>query len=566
MKKVLYTLAALSFVFVACNKQEIVPEEDTSQEGELTTVTIKASNGDADTKAAISDGLAFTWTAGDQIAVYTNTGKYVSDGLASGGSKSAEFTVTLSGSREGFAVYPASVAKSWNRSSLTLTLPSEYDLTKVSGTESPLPMIAANISEALSFYHVTGLLRLTITNIPTGTNKIKLDFNGKKVSGDFTISSPIASTSSINAAASETEGDDIIWITDITGTADLTVNIPLPTGATYSDLIVSAWDSEDKALRGQVVAFNTYTPARAHGKKLSAALNLGAVSIASGKYAVFAPGNLQATISTVDGAGTPTAATWAFNTYQYGYLGESQTSFSEGSTIDLFTWVGNSSAVTGLEAYGILDGKTKDYGNVGSETLKSDWGGNLISYKGNTYASGTWRTPTSYSNVDFTNVGELQWLLGPNLGTSISANPGTNCRASSTVNEVTNARYAFSSINGVKGLIIFPDNYTHPTSLSSHQIARINSAYQSDWSDFSEDFSLEEWALIEAAGAIFLPCAGARDPGMSIGLVGTRGFYWANKGGPNDTYARYVLLNPNGGLNQSLPRYEGFSVRLIRDL
>jgi len=565
MKKIQFTLAALMFVFAACNTQEFVPSEGSSEEGKLTTVTIKASNGDADTKAAISNDLTFTWTAGDQIAVHTDAGQfYTSDELAIGGT-TADFTVSLSGNRNGYAVYPASVAKSWSESTLTLTLPNTYTYAQVSGDNTPLPMIADNTVATLNFYHVAGLLRLTITNIPTGTNKIKLDFNGMKVSGDFTISSPSAGSSSIGSVPGTKGTNDIIWITGITGTEDLTVNIPLPTGATYSDLVVSAWN-DDAALRGQVVAFNTYSPARARGKKLSAALNLGAVSIASGKYAVFAPGNLQATISTVDGEGTPTAATWAFNTYQYGYLGESQTSFSVGSTIDLFTWVGNSSAVTGLEAYGILDGTTKDYGNVGSETLKSDWGGNLISYKGNTYASGTWRTPTSYSNVDFTNVGELQWLLGPNLGTSISANPGTNCRASSTVNEVTNARFAFSSINGVKGLIIFPDNYTHPTSLSSHQIARINSAYQSDWSDFSEDFSLEEWALIEAAGAIFLPCAGARDPGMSIGLVGTRGFYWANKGGPNDTYARYVLLNPNGGLNQSLPRYEGFSVRLIRDL
>ena len=537
MKKVLYTLAALSFVFVACNKQEIVPEEGTSQEGELTTVTIKASNGDADTKAAIADETrAFTWTIGDQIAVHTDAGRfYTSDALTTGGA-TADFTVSLSGNRDGFAVYPASVAKSWDGTDLTLTLPNTYTLAQVSGdgNESPLPMIAKDEGGDLSFKHVAGLLRLTISNIPTGTNKIKLDFNGKKVSGDFTISSPTAGTSTI-AAVSGTKGtDDIIWITDITGTADLTVNIPLPTGATYSDLIVSAWDSEDKALRGQVVAFNTYTPARAHGKKLSAALNLGAVSIASGKYAVFAPGNLQATIS---GYSEPvaTASSWKFADHQYDYLGNGRTTMSSGSgTVDLFAWQGKSS--TEAIHYGLCtvsSASAQWYGNNSSEQIKADWGSLSISYGDQLYAPDTWRTPTGGSK------GEWKYLL--------------ESRSASTVAGKPDARFARAKYNSSEvGIIIFPDNYSLPIEISSLS-DMINYTSEWPWNYINVNLSNEQMNTLINSGAVYLP---GNNNSFS---------YWSKTCYSADE-AYYMGCDNYVHTTSSHRRYVNCSVRLIRDL
>ena len=557
MKKVLYTLAALSFVFVACNKQEIVPEEGTSQEGELTTVTIKASNGDADTKAAISDGLAFTWTIGDQIAVHTDAGRfYTSEALTTGGA-TADFTVSLSGTRDGYAVYPASVAKSYSESTLTLTLPSEYTFAQVSGDNTPLPMIADNTSAALSFYHVTGLLRLTITNIPTGTNKIKLDFNGKKVSGDFTISSPSAGSSSIGSVPGTKGTNDIIWITGITGTADLTVNIPLPTGATYSDLTVSAWTSENVALRCQVVAFNTYSPVRAHGKKLYAALNLGPFSVADGKYVIIAPGNLYTESGTLK---------MAANYYDYIYAFSSNGDYANNA--DTYN-ANNRTHFNYNETYYLMKGEplnnTKAYTNQDSYDLsRSDIEGGK---------SWTWRVPsnedwkylllTSYvrpgarvrngSSAEYTSGWKfVKVLVSDMAGAGTSNEDGTAALAADATAPSTDYQ---------AGLLIFPDNVDITGTFEILGDQNANAAFN------TTKITKENLDNLVNAGCAFLPAVG-RWYSTSFGAVGNDGSYWScSKTATTDVYClrftnNYFVPHTSGAWVSDSFR----SVRLIRDL
>jgi len=565
MKKIQFTLAALMFVFAACNTQEFVPSEGSSEEGKLTTVTIKASNGDADTKAAISNDLTFTWTAGDKIAVHTDAGQfYTSDELAIGGT-TADFTVSLSGTRDGFAVYPASVAESWDGTNLTLTLPDTYTLAQVSGDESPLPMIAEDEGGSLAFKHVAGLLRLTISNIPSGTNKIKLDFNGRQVSGDFTIVSPVAGTSTI-AAASCTKGtDDIIWITGTPSIDPVTVNIPLPTGATYSDITVSAWN-DGVALRGQVVAFNTYTPSRAHGKKLNAALNLGAFSIASGKYAVFAPGNLVATITGVDNEESPTyatSATWAFHEHQYDMVHVNPApyypvpaanpvvatqSFAVGSKIDLFGWS------TDQTYYGINSSMTQeDYRGSYQE-----WGKNVI----DGYAADVWRTlKGGYSTGTEEEKGEWYYLLE---GRTDAAN-----------------KFNIGTVGGTKGLIVIPDNFTDPNTNGGTSAFVPSSSIptpienNADWA--SNTYSAgTQWDAMENAGAIFFPADGYRE-GVNLFRVGYKAYYWTSspQGNVLDYARNWFFHNPkeNTGdpvlihtVNGNDLRRCARAVRLARDL
>ena len=68
------------------------------------------------------------------------------------------------------------------------------------------------------------------------------------------------------------------------------------------------------------------------------------------------------------------------------------------------------------------------------------------------------------------------------------------------------ARYTMATLVGTdknyKGLIIFPDNYTHPNGTDF-----VAGTYNGR-SDFTATVSLEGWALMEAAGCVFLPAAG----------------------------------------------------------
>ena len=80
-----------------------------------------------------------------------------------------------------------------------------------------------------------------------------------------------------------------------------------------------------------------------------------------------------------------------------------------------------------------------------------------------------------------------------------------------TTRSVTNtlsdgARYTMATLVGTdknyKGLIIFPDDYTHPDGTGF-----VAGTYN-NYSDFTATVSLAGWALMEAAGCVFLPAAG----------------------------------------------------------
>ncbi len=283
MKKALtiFFAAALSLMVSAC--VEDIQKENGAEEGALITETVTASVSEGGTKATISNAASdnFNWTVStDKIAVHTTGSGYVTSTGASATAATASFTVTYSGERDAFAIYPSSIvasdAANYGQSgvSLDVTLPSEYTLEQVSGIMTPCPLIATNTpGSGWTFKQLCGLLRLTINNIPTGTSYLKVDFNGRKVSGTFSIAAGVTPGTSTIASIAGTKGtDDFIKITGISSETSVVVNIPLPTGAAYSDIVVSARNGSDAPLSVQLASLN-YTAARARGKKLTAELS-----------------------------------------------------------------------------------------------------------------------------------------------------------------------------------------------------------------------------------------------------------------------------------------------------
>lgn len=77
------------------------------------------------------------------------------------------------------------------------------------------------------------------------------------------------------------------------------------------------------------------------------------------------------------------------------------------------------------------------------------------------------------------------------------------------------ARYTMATLDGTyKGLIIFPDDYTHPDGTDF-----VAGTYNGR-SDFTATVSLEGWALMEAAGCVFLPAAGYKSYASGFGGFG----------------------------------------------
>lgn len=269
MKQSLSFLSILTLLalFAACEPVALTePETDGPR-----TVTIGTSYERTATKAEIGDDLSFSWTPGDEIAVWTGrhfvtSEPYVSDNT---------FTLHLDGIRSGFGVYPASVADPDNAmvESLKVTLPESYDLSGKSVTYSPMPMIAVNNEGAdLDFYHVGGLLRLTLRDVPAETVKIHVDL-GHRITGSFAVTNPGHPGERDCVIATDndaTAGKTYVDFTNFTLSGSSTLlNLPVPTG-TYTTVHVEAKNAADATLAGfGVSAAIDWDCERAWGKKLS---------------------------------------------------------------------------------------------------------------------------------------------------------------------------------------------------------------------------------------------------------------------------------------------------------
>lgn len=300
----------------------------------------------------------------------------------------------------------------------------------------------------------------------------------------------------------------------------------------------------------------SYTAARAHGKQFTA--TLVSFSVSAEKKVIFAPGNLQAIIGSYSSP-IATASAWKFADNQYSCIAKTpgNTSFEEGSVVDLFGWQGASSIVA--PHYGLCtlskDASTDEFdtyfGNIASEDLKNEWGKLEIG----PYDSGFWSIISSFD-----------YLL--------------NTRSSSI------SSFARVIVNNVRGLMIFPDVYTHPDGVASPSL--IND-FGGDGPDEVAVTSYDEanWKKLEDAGVVFLPCGGQRnvmsvyvnsntdDPSDTTKKLGR---YWvatleSSASGETQYKAsalRFACNNNNpqveptgGGGNK---RTYGFSVRLVRDL
>ena len=248
----------------------------------------------------------------------------------------------------------------------------------------------------------------------------------------------------------------------------------------------------------------------------------GKFSVSSTKQVYFSQGNLQATTSNKGSTWT-----WAFAAHQWDYIGDAVANNSvngngtvaTNGTVDLFGW---STAAT---TFGILN-----------STISSNYSGDFVDW-GATIGSG-WRTLTS---------DEWQYVF--------------NTRNASTVNSTENARYAKAYLFGTKhGVILFPDSYTHPDGVAAP--TGINATNDASW--YANMYSADDWAKMEAAGCVFLPAAGYRS-GSSVSDVGSYGYYWSSSFiTTNYTYRVYFNYGSMSPTNYN-DRYNGCSVRLVRD-
>ena len=502
--------------------------EDT-QAIRIETVKVRT---ETDTKVSLS-GTAFSWVDGDQIAVWTGTGSTAGSFQTcsvSGGS----ISVNLEGGavRRNYAIYPESAADASNygQTTLNVKLPASYDHAAILGTNTPLPMVARNENgQGLTFYNVAGLLRVTVKAIPNDATGLVFEFPGKKVNGTFTVSKPGTEEPFINTDPPGS-GEDKITVNFTAGTAtEMTLNIPLPVGE-YEDVYISPKGSGTKVAAVRHIKAGGYDVSRAHGKQLTATLVSFTVN-ASGDKVIFAPGNLQATYN-------GSSWKWKLADHQYDFVGNNVANtkvtgsspwVSENGTVDLFGW---STENKDVNYYGINNDPTDD-SYTGSF---KDWGDLAIG----SYTGGFWSTPeASTSGWDYV----------------ITKRSINNSRGA-------NLRYDIAMIeNTYKGVIIYPDKYTHPTGVNISESGYFTAAVA----------TLDDWALMEEAGAVFLPAAGYRETDSDVVKVTNEDRYvnyWSKTGAGNN--ANNLLFRVSTTENyytiEGRIRYKGLSVRLVHVL
>ncbi|MBO4662050.1 MAG: hypothetical protein J5630_05045 [Bacteroidaceae bacterium] len=236
---------------------------------------------------------------------------------------------------------------------------------------------------------------------------------------------------------------------------------------------------------------------------------------ASGDKVQFSQGNLQYFCSTSN-------PEWRFAEHQYDYIAYDNSAYSEnsGKWIDLFAY-GTSGYNNGQDNY--QPWKICASGSWYSNNLagNADWGYNAISNGGNTENSG-WRTLTK---------DEWKYLFQTRTGASL--------------------KYGFGSIGGTHGVILLPDSWTLPDGLS----------FTAGTSAWTNSYTTEQWTLMEANGAVFLPASGScNNQGIPYeSTANQHGFYRSS------TNAYYFHFGSNNLelFTGSFPQY-GDAVRLVR--
>lgn len=549
MKKTLRLmgLCALAVLALAgCKKDD--------QTAGKTSVKATISQLKGGTKTGVNAGNCLVWNNGDQIKVYNSTTTSAVFATEDDDVTSANFTSqeTLDVTDGCVAFYPAADV-TVSEGNYILPLKAVQDGTANTFAPGTYPMYALYDNGNFAFQSPCALLGLPLNGDATIGSIVLTSANpNEKLSGYYSfvpgdmIFQSVGTTDpypfvGIGNSVALDFGDSGLQLTDVT----TTVYFTLP-----AFRLADGFTVEFKGLDGSTLFTKT---AGAHEENLTSAQTIlmmpavtvnaltgainGLFSVSATQQVYFSQGNLQY----IGSASTPY---WKFADHQWDRIGTGQNVSDANIDRDYFGW-GTSGYNHGATCYqpwatGTTHSDYFAYGNanydLNSQTpMTADWGYNAISNGGNTENIG-WRTLT-----------QSEW------------NYVINNRNASTVNGTANARFAKASLDGINGVILFPDVYTHPVGLTQPTNINVTS------SGFNNSYTIAEFELMQAQGAVFLPAASAR---TDAGSFNQYGIYWsASHHNYSDNSRGYSV----GFWNNSFPtanstfRSSGLSVRLVMD-
>lgn len=519
-------MVALLVTAMSCKKEKV---ENTAV-GAGFRATLEAHAGDSKTHL---DGLSVKWDLGDAVTVVNavnDAKRFVISAIHD--DYSDLVPAEGEGVTEAFykpnykAYYPAAIYDAGQ-----VSLPQTQDYAAGSFGKGFNPMAAYAVNKNLDFKNLCGLLALQLTGdcevkSITITSKNDEMLWGK---GELTLSSSAATLGTL------TEGGSSITLNcyvdneyvQLSGTAT-TFYFVVPDGALAGGFDVLLTDSDDKVWRRSASQNTTINQNKIRTMPEQAVATTKPIEFtvdADGTTVEFAPGNLY-----YDGS------SWKFESNQYDYR----------------TYAGKNSCIGGSVT---TDGTPSDH-----------WGMFGWSTSSTTYGMSTSENNSTYSG-DFKDWGTAPGLPGAGEGKSwrtLSKDEWTylmNTSGASSGARTDANRFAKAMVNGVVGLLIFPDGYTGTA--SGDGIATVNSTGAAYPDSNIPDAT---WTSMESAGVVFLPAAGYRS-GTSDSYVGSHGFYWSSSYNLSFSYYACYLCFYSGGVdsNDDGNRYLGFTVRLVSE-
>lgn len=541
MKKLSFIFALVVLaLFTQCKKQD--PTQDTPTNG--IQMVLKADNGGS--RTSFGPGGAIAWSANDKIYVVAN-GQCVGH-VTNGAGGGSTFTGTLSGITASgtydFHYYYVGTEQTIADEATSFTMDfSDQDGTLVGlgkfhvgyGTQTgvevtPGETVTAQATMktlvAMAYFDLAGMAEAGEKVFFYGehiNNQLSIDFSDNtpafgKVNEEGlnylcagTVTEGATSPCYVMLLPNHTDGTEEL-ATDIsfvskrtTGTCNDVFNYGIIGGRFYC-----AGGNTDSPIAVSAAAYDEGTLR-------------GLFSVSSGTQVRFSQGNLQY-------IGSAASPYWQFAENQWDYLGAN----GQGST-DLFGW-GTSGYNHGAVCYlpTSRSTNTADYYAYGDANCNlydgngtADWGYNAISNGGNT--TGNWRT--------------LRFEEGSYLFSTRSTASGI--------------RFAKANVNGKNGVILLSDDW-------NVSIYLLNNPNDKTASFSSNTVSSTDWLnVLEPAGAVFLPVAGGRSGST---YSGNNGYYWTAKKNNNDYSNAIYFTDSNLLSNLGLQRYNGCSVRVIRNV
>ena len=513
----------------ACTKDDA----DNFPEGSL---EIFAEGSGSGTKTTVN-GTSVKWVVGDKVWINGDEGT-VTQGAGNHWYAAKDGGGDFSTSNDFNSFYPATIAtdasaSSQTASTATVVFPSRY-ASSFDGDNQVLSLPMAARSEAnatgVKFKHLSAGINVNVKNTFTNDTVLYLDSvsvtsGSVNLCGQASVGLSTTAVPTVSATGTGSKTVTVYFSTPVALAVDASKCVQVPVIPSSSDLgtvTIRVYTHLASVAYGSMEVFTFEKNKSSFGAlgrnevKSSPEIGIvrgganvtpsvkGAFSVSPITRVSFSQGNLQYVCST-----------WQFAEHQYDYLGNSQ---SDGNR-DLFGWgTGNAPNQTGTT--------DADYGTF------NDWGNNI---------GDGWRTLSSE---------EMNYLL--------------NTRSNTTFNlpySTSNIRYTKATVNGKNGLILFPDNYVHPTGVTVTGSCDYNTT-NAGYSVFSVTSG---WDKMEAAGAVFLPAAGYRNGTSAPSEVASHGYYWLSS--ESESHKAYRLLFHSGETTASNPqeRHYGFSVRLVKE-